>query len=627
MKIFSSEENCKVIWSNSISAGLISISGCLSVLCQFMDPYQRRIIKSFFIQKNNSDKFKNIKTLGDLKEMLGDFKTIQPRKRSRQMEHQSNNNLNENIDQQNLEMQNIKENINHDNKNYVEQRSTNLLKPYKNSDFHILHNNNQNIVVERKPTFEKFDKTETNTEKDCILYNQHLHNSVITPNFANDTRKQSDNNSNTSEISSIGIIKSSDMSENNLQANQNTNNNIVLSNSIINIKNAPQITQIMSFKMPSLDIENLNSFKRKSKLFNGLENKFSLVSFRNSSISNLEDRTFDLLNFHMELTDNICRMIGIAISVNQDRKYDKDLFYKQKFVGLLPWPDKNLYTESTEIEEYRQETLPDWVSIKYEKKFKFLKFKIKKYSPLVFHHIRIIDGVTIDDCIKSLDPILNLDKIAELKVSGGRSPNSILYTWDKKMLIKTISKQEKELYVHELLPKYHIRMRDTKTLLCRIYGLFSISISDQFTTYVVLMKNMTTLPESTKILSFDLKGSTVDRNIIPNEEIENLSKEELYEDYKNITLKDNDLKALDFKLNLTSHDALNFINAVEKDSYFLEKYWITDYSLLLAIHEFRRDDYLQNYENLRVIKTSDNKYLLSFSIIDFLTVILYKLDL
>jgi len=330
-------------------------------------------------------------------------------------------------------------------------------------------------------------------------------------------------------------------------------------------------------------------------------------------------RAFELMNSHLEFSESIQRMIGISISINEDRIYDKDEQIKMKFLSRLPWPEEEIYQLKTNFQEYRQNNLPDWVNIKYEKKFQFLKISIKKFSPLIFHHIRVIDKISVDDCINSLDPILNLKMIRESKVAGGRSPNSILFTWDKKMLIKTISKSEKQLLVKRLLKDYHKRMRDTKSLLCRIYGLFRIKIGDNIDSYVVLMKNMIDLPLETKILTFDLKGSTADRECIVEQDKQK-EKSEITKIYRQEILKDKDLTFLNVEFDLSSSDAKNLITAIEKDSIFLENYWITDYSLLTSIHKFKTEDYRAYFKNLRVIKSTDDKYLFCFSIIDFLTV-------
>ena len=77
--------------------------------------------------------------------------------------------------------------------------------------------------------------------------------------------------------------------------------------------------------------------------------------------------------------------------------------------------------------------------------------------------------------IDSLHPIKNMEKIHESVASGGRSQNPILFTWDKKFLVKTISKAEKNMFL-SMLPEYHKKMKDAKSLLCRIYGLFRINV-------------------------------------------------------------------------------------------------------------------------------------------------------
>ena len=97
-------------------------------------------------------------------------------------------------------------------------------------------------------------------------------------------------------------------------------------------------------------------------------------------------------------------------------------------------------------------------------------------------------------------------------------------------------------------------------------------------------------------------------------------KEEILNKYKNTVLKDTDLELLKIKFFLDKKDAKNLIAAVENDSDFLAKYHITDYSLLTSIHNYDKDIYKQFFTNTRIFKSTDEKYLFSFAIIDFLTV-------
>ena len=124
--------------------------------------------------------------------------------------------------------------------------------------------------------------------------------------------------------------------------------------------------------------------------------------------------------------------------------------------------------------------------------------QVRRYAPLVFHHIRTIDNISIEDIRSSLDIINNVNKLSDSFASGGRSGNPILFTWNKKFLIKTISFEEKNTLL-KMLPEYHRKMRDYDSLLCRIYGIFRITVQDKKTTHIILMKNMCELPPEVKI--------------------------------------------------------------------------------------------------------------------------------
>jgi len=91
--------------------------------------------------------------------------------------------------------------------------------------------------------------------------------------------------------------------------------------------------------------------------------------------------------------------------------------------------------------------------------------------------------------------------------------------------------------------------------------------------------------------------------------------------YKNVILKDNDLKDLNITLNLTNEEMKKIIKQIENDTAFLNSYNITDYSLLLTINEYKLEDYEKFNDNIRIFKSKDDKYLYSLSIIDFLSVI------
>jgi len=341
-----------------------------------------------------------------------------------------------------------------------------------------------------------------------------------------------------------------------------------------------------------------------------------------NGVENINDylNSYDYLNSNLEFWENISRMIAISISLDEDRIYDRDINYMSKFASSLPWAEK-YYTSRSDFKEFTQKKLPDWMNIKYDPRFKTIKVKICKYMPLVFHHLRIIDKISIDKILEGLDPLKNLENIINSKIIGGRSDNPIIYTWNKSFVLKTISKQEKNIF-EKMVKDYQMRLRDTKTLICRIYGLFKIKVGDQYDSFVILMRNMCELPDESRFFTFDLKGSSVDRSSFRESQkafYKDGFQDEIEDNHKNLILKDNDFEHLKLNFLLSTKDAKNFILSIENDAQFLSNYNITDYSLLVTIHKFDKDAYLKSF-NCRVMKSYDDKYLYNFSIIDFLTV-------
>ncbi len=103
----------------------------------------------------------------------------------------------------------------------------------------------------------------------------------------------------------------------------------------------------------------------------------------------------------------------------------------------------------------------------------------------------------------------------------------------------------------------------------------------------------------------------------------NGKKNEIIEKYSKKILKDNDFKLLDLSFKLSKRDAQLLQQNISSDAEFLKGYNLTDYSLLLSIHKYTKEDSDKSFKNYRIMKSSDGEYLYNFSIIDFLTVIIY----
>jgi hypothetical protein len=239
------------------------------------------------------------------------------------------------------------------------------------------------------------------------------------------------------------------------------------------------------------------------------------------------------------------------------------------------------------------------------------------YCPFVFHHIRLIDKISIDDLLLSLAPINNAKKIKEMKVSGGRGNNSLVSTWDKKVIVKTINEAEKKILIDKMIVKYHYLMKDKKSILSRIYGIFKIELKDKGSINVILQKNMNDLPSETKLLTFDFKGSTVDRQTIDKKDI-GLNMQKLISKYNSKVLKDIDLGIVGMKFSLNYKERQKIISIIYNDSSFLQNLEVTDYSLVIFVHKYRKKDIINNKGCSRIIESKNKKYIFNFAIVDFL---------
>ena len=333
--------------------------------------------------------------------------------------------------------------------------------------------------------------------------------------------------------------------------------------------------------------------------------------------------TVEIVTREMQINDFYKSLLAIWLSTHHDADYEKDEFLLKNENSYLPWKEEH-YNEKTELIHLTNKSVLDTFGPIEEIKDDFyFDVTIRKYSPKIFYALRKIDGISTNDYLLSLSPKDNLKIIKESFASGGRSSNPIIFTYDKKLLLKTISKSEKNVML-DILPEYHRRMRDTKSLLCRIYGLYRIEVKGKQDMHIIVMRNMNELPSLTKYACFDLKGSTVARvtlNKDDKQDVINGYKEEVLEKYKKSILKDLDFDLLDFYFNFDKKDCDLIQNSLCEDSEFLKGGNLIDYSLLCSIHYFNEEDYnkIDKNQKYRIIKTKDNKYLYNFSIIDFLT--------
>ena len=174
------------------------------------------------------------------------------------------------------------------------------------------------------------------------------------------------------------------------------------------------------------------------------------------------------------------------------------------------------------------------------------------------------------------------------------------------------------------MPEFHRRMRDCHSLLCRIYGIYRIEIVGKQGIHIIVMRNMNELPNESKIVCFDLKGSTVERTSLSKNDTQQILKGygmEIVNLYKKKILKDLDFDLLPFNFDFSKEECDLLQNSISEDSEFLKGNNLIDYSMLVSIHEYNEQDYekVDNHQRYRILVSANKKYLYNLSIIDFLT--------
>ena len=72
------------------------------------------------------------------------------------------------------------------------------------------------------------------------------------------------------------------------------------------------------------------------------------------------------------------------------------------------------------------------------------------------------------------------------------------------------------------------------------------------------------------------------------------------------------------KLELNPFDGKNILSCIYNDSRFLQKYNVTDYSLLVFVNKFNKKNLEKQAGKFNIMPDINKKYIFNFSIIDFL---------
>jgi len=254
-------------------------------------------------------------------------------------------------------------------------------------------------------------------------------------------------------------------------------------------------------------------------------------------------------------------LLGVAVSLKKSKKYE---VYSSENIDLTPDDCKDKEKYEINFENYKEYELND----KTVENSEYLNVKIIDYAPKCFSYLRRFEKIDIDKMIESFLPKNNTQG---LKKSQGKSGSFFISTDDNKYMIKTLKSDELELLKHTFLNNYinHIR-KNPNSLLCRLYGMYNIILGQGDEVLIIVMRNVIGDFKDNTIVKFDLKGSTYKRTA--NFDFNN----------NNNVMKDLDFNEFEKNIMLSLSSIKKLREMTSKDSKFLCKSGLMDYSLFLV---------------------------------------------
>ena len=309
-------------------------------------------------------------------------------------------------------------------------------------------------------------------------------------------------------------------------------------------------------KVSSIEIENFNI-----PLMNTLDNEDepNIEKFETSAIKKFVMNIYISVCFSLE--KSISRKTSEKCEINQDN-----------------------CNEMNEYKITKSDILSDPYILKLDKD-SLLKsredFNITcvEYAPKIFAYLRQLDSVEDEEILTSLLPMNNKTGI---KDSEGRGGSFFLNSYDNEFSIKTITFHESELLRGTLLNQLaQYFNKNEESIIGRLYGMYKISnnsgVLGEDDLCFILMKNVIGSFNENLICKYDLKGSSLNREVMLGEYVENV-------------MKDNNFKDIEQVLLLNKKNSSKLQNIVTEDANFFSRVKLMDYSLLVAKVSLNKDE-------------------------------------
>ena len=173
--------------------------------------------------------------------------------------------------------------------------------------------------------------------------------------------------------------------------------------------------------------------------------------------------------------------------------------------------------------------------------------------------------------------------------NGGASGEFFFFTYDRRFIIKTITKKESRVFA-DIIDDYSRHLvNHGDSFIGRIIGLFSFDFDIlEKGIQIVVMENIFKLNPKCIKRKYDLKGSTHSRKVLRTSKLNELAfnvnlKRDFFEKK---TLKDLDFNKIEGQIELTLDIQIELMKVFKRDVEFLQSKKLMDYSLLLAVVKF-----------------------------------------
>ncbi len=332
----------------------------------------------------------------------------------------------------------------------------------------------------------------------------------------------------------------------------------------------PLITSLLRYFQGLTKIECINDLIKnnrvtKIKMTHSLRNTNSIRikkdSEGNKSNISLENDPYEWVENHVMECFMRDIFIGIVTGLKRSKKYGDDIRNLEESEKSTDFEKYNVNFKTFEELQLNDNSVSE---------SDYLSFKVINYAPKSFAYLRQVEKLDIDDMIESFLPKNNKQG---LKQSQGKSGSFFISTDDNKYMIKTLKSDEIDLIRNGFLKKYikHIDETNNKSLLCRLYGMFSIIFGQGDETLIIIMRNVIGNLKDNTVVKFDLKGSTYKRKA--DFDVDNLSCD---------VMKDLNFNEIEKSIKISQDSIEQLRSMISSDSKFLSESELMDYSLFLV---------------------------------------------